>query len=173
VRSDRSCVDGVQAVDEFASVTVAMFAGDVEKRLSDRERRAQFVGGVGCESLLFGDVCFEAARAWCRRRRRVRGTRRCGPRAGFGGRVIRSQRGVWRLGCESGGRACVRRGSHPPSRPNTSRNVITTAAGRSEIAQEVAVALHDEDHPRVHTTRKGEIPGDEEHGRRLAMRKAA
>ena len=34
-------------------------AGDVEKCLRDRQRGAQFVGGVGCESLLFGDVCFE------------------------------------------------------------------------------------------------------------------
>src|SRR6266581_4526109 len=34
---------------------------------------------------------------------------------------------------------------------------------RSEISQEVAVALHDEDHPRVHTTGKGEISGGEEH----------
>ena len=35
-------------------------AGDVEQRLRDRQRGAQFVGGVGGEPLLFGDVCFEA-----------------------------------------------------------------------------------------------------------------
>ena len=34
-------------------------AGHVEKRLRDRQRGAQFVGGVGGESLLFGDLCFE------------------------------------------------------------------------------------------------------------------
>ena len=32
---------------------------------------------------------------------------------------------------------------------------------RSEIAQEVGVAAHYENHPRVHTTRKGEVPGGE------------
>ena len=56
---DRSGVDGVEAVDEFAVVAVRIVAGDVEKCLRDRQRGAQFVGGVGCESLLFGDVCFE------------------------------------------------------------------------------------------------------------------
>ena len=34
-------------------------AGHVEKRLGDGERSAQFVGGIGGESLLFGDVRFE------------------------------------------------------------------------------------------------------------------
>ena len=56
---DRSGVDGVEAVDEFASVAVQVVAGHVEKRLRDRQRGAQFVGGIGGESLLFGDVCFE------------------------------------------------------------------------------------------------------------------
>ena len=36
--------------------------------------------------------------------------------------------------------------------------------GRSESAQEVGVAAHDEDHTRVHTTRKGEVPDGEQHG---------
>ena len=40
-------------------MAVRVVEGDVEKGLCDRERGAQFVGGVGCESLLFGDVCFE------------------------------------------------------------------------------------------------------------------
>ena len=44
---------------EFAVVAVRIVAGHVEKRLRDRQRGAQFVGGVGCESLLFGAVCFE------------------------------------------------------------------------------------------------------------------
>ena len=56
---DRSGVDGVEAVDELAVVAVRIVAGDVEKCLRDRQRGAQLVGGVGCESLLFGDVCFE------------------------------------------------------------------------------------------------------------------
>jgi hypothetical protein len=89
---DRSGVDGVEAVDELAVVAVRIVAGHVEKRLRDRQRGAQFVGGVGCESLLFGDCVLRAARAWRRRRRRVRGTRLCGPVAGSGGRAIRSRR---------------------------------------------------------------------------------
>ena len=56
---DRSGVDGVEAVDELAVVAVRIIAGHVEKRLRDRQRGAQLVGGVGCESLLFGDVCLE------------------------------------------------------------------------------------------------------------------
>ena len=57
--ADRSGVDGVEAVDEFAVAAVRIVPGDVEQCLRDRQRGAQFVGGVGCESLLFGDVCFE------------------------------------------------------------------------------------------------------------------
>ena len=56
---DRSGVDDVEAVDEFAVVAVRIVAGHVEKGLRDRQRGAQLVGGVGCESLLFGDVRFE------------------------------------------------------------------------------------------------------------------
>jgi hypothetical protein len=58
---DRSGVNGVEAVDELAGVAVAarIVAGDVEKCLCDRQRGAQFVGGVGCESLLLGDVPVE------------------------------------------------------------------------------------------------------------------
>ena len=57
---DRSGVDGVEAVDEFVVVAVRIVPGDVEQCLRDRQRRAQFVGGVGCEPLLFGDLCLEA-----------------------------------------------------------------------------------------------------------------
>ena len=56
---DRSGVDGVEAVDELAVVAVRIVAGHVEKGLRDRQRGAQFVGGVGGESLLFGDVRLE------------------------------------------------------------------------------------------------------------------
>src|SRR3954469_21438896 len=57
---DRAGVDGVEAVDELARVAVRILAGDVEKCLRDRQWGAQFVGGIGCKSLLFVDVCFES-----------------------------------------------------------------------------------------------------------------
>ena len=57
---DRSGVDEVEAVDKFVVAAALIVAGHVEKCLRDRQRGAQLVGGVGCESLLFGDVCFEA-----------------------------------------------------------------------------------------------------------------
>ena len=72
-------------------------AGHVEKRLRDRQRGAQLVGGVGCESLLFGDVCFES------REHGVEGVGEfaelvvCGLATGSGGRAIRSRPCVWRL----------------------------------------------------------------------------
>ena len=56
---DRSGVDEVEAVDELAVVAVRIVAGDLEQRLRDRQRGAQLVGGVGCEALLFGDLCLE------------------------------------------------------------------------------------------------------------------
>ena len=128
VRSIARVLTAVEAVDEFAVVVVRIVAGHVEKGLGDRERGAQFVGGVGCESLLFGDCALRAGRAWCRRRRRVRGTRLCGP--------------VARIRWESDPVVAVRvasvmrvRGasmrparSHPPRRPNTSRNAPKMAA---------------------------------------------
>ena len=56
---DRPRVDGVEAFDEFALVPRGVVAGDVEECLRDRQRGAQFVGGVRGEPLLFGDVGFE------------------------------------------------------------------------------------------------------------------
>ena len=56
---DRSGVDGVEVLDKFAVDAVRIVAGNVEQRLRERQRGAQLVGGVGCESLLFGDVCLE------------------------------------------------------------------------------------------------------------------
>ena len=56
---DRSGVDGAEAVEELAGVAVGVVAGRVEECLRDRERSPQFVGGVGGESLLFGDMGFE------------------------------------------------------------------------------------------------------------------
>ena len=93
---DRSGVDGVEAVDELAGVAVRIVAGDVEKRLRDRQRGAQFVGGVGCESLLFGDVRFQVCE------HRVEGVGEfaelilAARSTGSGGRVTRSRRCEWR-----------------------------------------------------------------------------
>ena len=56
---DRPRVDSVEAFDEFALVPRGVVAGDVEECLRDRQRGAQFVGGVRGEPLLFGDVGFE------------------------------------------------------------------------------------------------------------------
>jgi hypothetical protein len=53
---DRPGVDGAEAFVEHAAVAVRISAGHVEKCLRDRQRSAQFVGGVGREPLLFGDV---------------------------------------------------------------------------------------------------------------------
>ena len=56
---DRPGVDGAEALVELAAVAVRIVAGDVEKGLRDRQRGAQFVGGVGREPLLLGDVRLE------------------------------------------------------------------------------------------------------------------
>ena len=93
---DRPGVDDVEAFDEFAVVAVRILAGHVEKGLRDGQRGAQFVRGVGRESLLFGDVCFEA------REHGIEGVGEFaelvvdGPGAGFGGRAIRPRRYAWR-----------------------------------------------------------------------------
>ncbi len=57
---DRTGVDGVEAIDELVGVAVRIGARDVEQRLRDRQRGAELMGGVGCETLLLGDLCFEA-----------------------------------------------------------------------------------------------------------------
>ena len=57
---DGSRVDRAEAVEELVAIAVGIAAGHVEKRLCERERSAQLVGGVGCESLLFDDVCLES-----------------------------------------------------------------------------------------------------------------
>ena len=54
--------------------------------------------------------------------------------------------------------------SHPPSETEHQQERHHDGRDRSEIAQEVGVAAHHEDHTRVHTTRKGEVPGGEQHG---------
>jgi hypothetical protein len=49
----------VEALDELVIAAVLILARNVEQCLGNRQRGAQFVGGVGRESLLFGDVGFE------------------------------------------------------------------------------------------------------------------
>ena len=161
---DRSGVDGVEAVDELAGVAVRIVAGHVEKCLRDRQRGAQFVGGVGCESLLLGDVCFEP---------REHGVEGVGEFA-----ELVPDGPPARIRWESDPLAAMRvasvmrvRGasmrparSHPPSRPNTSRNAITMAAVGAKSRRRSAWLRTTEDHTRVHTTRKGEVPGGEQHG---------
>ncbi len=56
---DRSAVYGMEALDQFAAVALRVLAGNVEQCLRDRQGGAQFVGGVGCESLLLGNVLLE------------------------------------------------------------------------------------------------------------------
>jgi hypothetical protein len=55
---DRPGVDDVEAFDELARVTVRIVSGDVEKRLRDRQRGAQLVGGIRGEPPLLGDMGF-------------------------------------------------------------------------------------------------------------------
>ena len=124
---DRSGVDDPEAVDKFAGGAIRFLAGHVEKRLGDREWGAQFVGGVGGESLLFGDVCFEASEHG------VEGVGELAELVSAPGKPD---------SMESDPVAAVRVASvmrvkgasirparsHPPRRPKTSRNAITSAA---------------------------------------------
>ena len=59
MRSIAPVLTAWRAVDKFVVGSVLIVAGDVKQRLRDRQRGAQFVGRVGCESLLFGDMCLE------------------------------------------------------------------------------------------------------------------
>ena len=56
---DRSGVEAWRRSTSSRSVAVRIVAGHVEQGLGDRQRGAQFVGRIGGESLLFGDVRFE------------------------------------------------------------------------------------------------------------------
>src|SRR5437868_10788535 len=153
----------MEAVDELAGVAVGIVAGDVEKRLRERQRGAQFVGGIGRESLLFGYVRFEPGEHG------VEGVRE------FAELVLTSFQ-LDSVGERSTrGHACgvgdVSQGSEhaagekPPSQQTEYQQERHRDGGdRSEIAQEVGVAAHHEDHARVHTTREGEVPGGEQYG---------
>ena len=57
---DRSAVDDVEAVDQLAVLPARIVSGNLQQGLRDRQRGAQFVGGIGSEPLLFGDVGFES-----------------------------------------------------------------------------------------------------------------
>ena len=94
---DRSGVDGVEAVDELAVVAARILAGHVEQRLRDRQRGAQLVGGVGRESLLFGDLRFEPLEHGVEGVGKFAELIAAAPVAGFGGRAIRSRPRAWRL----------------------------------------------------------------------------
>ena len=59
MRSMAPGVDGIKAVDQFGGVAVQMVAGPRRQCLRDRQRGAQFVGGVGCEPPLFADIGFD------------------------------------------------------------------------------------------------------------------
>jgi hypothetical protein len=120
------------------------------------------VRGVGCESLLFGDVCFEPGE---------HGIEAVGE---FAELVLTSfqldpvgERSVRGHAC--GVRDSSQGGEHPAGEKPPSQQTEGQqerhhdCCDRSEIAQEVGVALHYEDHTGVHTTRKGEVPGGEQH----------
>ena len=131
--------------------------------LRDRERRAQLVRRVGGESPLFGDVGFES------REHRVEAV-------GEFTELVLTAFQLDPVGERSGrGHACgvcdaSQGGEHAPGEEPSSQQTEhqqerhQDGRGRSESAQEVGVAAHQEDHTRVYTTRKGEVPDDEQHG---------
>ena len=158
---DRSGVDGVEAVYELAVVAVRIVASHVEKRLCDRKWGAQLVGGVGRESLLFGDVCFEP---------REHGVEGVGE---FPELVLTAFQldpvgralpvAAMRVASVMRARASMRPArSHPPSRPNTSRNAIRMAAVGAN-ARRRSAWLRTRKITRVCATRK-EVPDGEQHG---------
>jgi hypothetical protein len=131
---DRSGVDGMEVVDEFAVGALGVVAGDVEECLRDRQRGAQFVRGVGCESLLFG--CESLLLGHVRFEPREHGVEAVGELAKL---VLtsfqldsvgeRSGRGYACGVCDAGQGASMRPArNQPPRRPNTSRNANTAAA---------------------------------------------
>ena len=160
---DRTCVDCVEAVDELGRVALGIVAGHLEERLRDRQRSAQLVGGVRRESLLLGDVRFEP---------REHGIEAVGELAELVVAAFELDPVGERSGC---GHACRVRdasqggehaaGEEPPSHETEDEQERQhDGSGRSEGAPEGAVAAHHEDHTRVDTARKGEVPDHEQHG---------
>ena len=137
---DRPGVDGVEAVDELAVVAVRILAGHVEQRLRDRQRGAQFVGGVGGEPLLFGDVRFEA------REHGVEGVGEFAElvaaalAAGCGGRAIRSRPVRVASVMRASGASIWPARSHPPTQAEHQQERQHDGRLRSESAQEVGAA---------------------------------
>ena len=126
----------MQAFDEFGRVPGGVVAGDVEEGPRDRQRGAQFMGGVRGEPLLFGDVGLELFE---HRVERV---------GEFAELVLRpSMRIRWDSDPFPATRvASVIRVSgasirpariHPPRRPNTSRKASAVAAPGAKAREEV------------------------------------
>ena len=128
VRSIARALTAWRRSTSSSAAAARIVAGDVEQGLRDRQRRAQFVGGVGGEPLLFGDVGLEPCE------HRVEGVGELaelvvgGPAAGFGARAIRSRRMRVASVMRVSGASIRPASSHPPTRPNTSRNASTAAA---------------------------------------------
>ena len=125
---DRSGVDDVEAVDELVGVAVRIVAGDVEQGLRDRQRGAQLVGGVGREPLLFGDVRFEPGEHGVEAVGELAELVVAACELGSGGRAIRSRPVRVASVMRVRGASIRPARSHPPTRPNTSRNASTAAA---------------------------------------------
>ena len=116
----------MEAVDELARVAVRILPGEVEESLRDRQRRAQLVGGVGREPLLFGDMGFEP-RAWrrsCRQFAKLVSTAFNSIR--WASDPIAALRVAFVM--RVGERASVRRGTIPRRDRETSRNANAWAA---------------------------------------------
>ena len=121
------------------------------------------MGGVGREPLLFGDVRFEP---------REHGVEAVGELAELVLTAFqldpvgeRSSRGHACGVCDAcqGGEHPA--GENPPSQETEHQQKRhQDGRGRSESAQEVVVAAHQENHTGVFTTRKGEVPDGEQHG---------
>ena len=162
---DRPCVDGVESIEELVVVAIRIVARDVEQGLRDRQRGAQFVRGVGGESLLLGDVCFEA------REHRVEAVGELAELVAASLQWMRWESDPFaatRVASVMRVRGASMRParSQPPSEPEHQQEPHHDGRDRSEIAQEVGVAAHHEDHTGMHTTRQRHVPDDEQHGAR-------
>ena len=125
---DRPLVDGVQAFDEVAGVAAPGRCG--------RRRGASGRSPAGCavrgrrwrRTAAAPRRGIRAVRASSRTRRRVRGTRLCGPPAGSGGTVTPPAATRVASVMRVSGASIRPARSHPPSRPNNSRKASTAAA---------------------------------------------
>ena len=164
VRSIARGVDGVEAVDELAGVAVQVLARATSRRV--------WVIASGVRSsweALAANRCCSAT--WASSRASMasklsassrNSSLRPGSRIRWESDPSAASAGGVGDACQGGEHAA---GEQPPSH-ETEHHQEPQHEGRdrSEAAQEGGVAAHDEDHPRVHTTREGEVPGDEQHG---------